>query len=69
MLSIELAGRDIPIGVRPRPEALTVDSVIQGSRSLVARRVHIRFVNPRNPTPRVLKGKSPEKTVGDRTPE
>jgi hypothetical protein len=68
-LGIELAGCDIPIGIRPKPEALTVDSVIRGSGSLVTRRVHIRFASPRNLTSRVPKGKIPEKTVGDRTPE
>jgi hypothetical protein len=68
-LGIDLAGCDIPTGIRPKPEALTVDIAVRGSGFLVAREVPIRLASPRNPTSRVPKGKFPEKTVGDRTPE
>jgi hypothetical protein len=68
-LSIDLTGCDIPIGIRPRPEALTVDIAVRDSGFLVAREMPIRPASPRKPTSRVPQGKFPEKTVGDRTPE
>jgi hypothetical protein len=68
-LGIDLTGCDIPIGIRPRLEALTVDIAVRGSGFLVAREVPIKFASPRSPTSRVPKGKTLEKTVGDRTPE
>jgi hypothetical protein len=64
----DLSSADFPIGKSPTHKVLTVDHRGSGFGVSIAREVHTRFANPRNPISRLAKGDRREETVGKELP-